>query len=79
MKKKHEAPLVYANYKRITRKIIKTLKKENIPLDSVKLLDWGGHDGVLSQLLLDHGFKHVHLYDVGEALPEFDLTSESTV
>ena len=72
MKKKHEAPLVYANYKRIAKKIVAVLKKEQRDTDRIALLDWGGHDGVLSQLLIKKGVKHITLYDVGDSLPHFD-------
>tara|TARA_A100001015_G_scaffold313238_1_gene420032 strand:+ start:2152 stop:2868 length:717 start_codon:yes stop_codon:yes gene_type:complete len=72
MIKKHEAPLVYANYKRITKKILSVLKKEQHDKTTLNVLDWGGHDGVLSQLLIKNGIKNVHLYDVGDELPPFD-------
>ena len=73
MNKKHEAPLVYANYKRIQKKILKTLTKDGVDPTTISLLDWGGHDGVLSQLFIQDGVTDVTLYDVGESLPVLDV------
>ena len=42
-------------------------------MNRIAVLDWGGHDGVLAQLLYDAGATNITVYDVGEALPPFNF------
>lgn len=63
---KHKFTIVYKSYLRIANKIDFLLTRDNLSKD-VKILDWGGHDGVLSDALYNLDYKNITILDVGPA------------
>ncbi|MCX6715039.1 MAG: methyltransferase domain-containing protein [Candidatus Uhrbacteria bacterium] len=62
MKYKHEASVVYRNYMRIAKKIHKSLVAAGQTFDA-RILDWGGLDGVLANILFELGYKNITVYE----------------
>ncbi|MCX6797601.1 MAG: class I SAM-dependent methyltransferase [Candidatus Falkowbacteria bacterium] len=71
MKDKHQFSMVRKSYLRIANKINYLLARDNFSKD-IKILDWGGNDGVLATILYDLNYRDITVFDVGAPL-KFDL------